>query len=77
MENVFEFLLDNFSRAFSVMSSFEIFAGLNLLQFLVICLLIDFCFRLFFGHIPRTGADSAVSSLVRNIKSSSDKKGKD
>ena len=77
MHNVFPFLLDNFSRVFSVMSSFQIFPGLNLLQFLIICLLIDVCFSLFFGHMPRVGADSAMASLARNLRSNSDRKGKD
>lgn len=66
MSEVFAFLLDNFEKVFDYLRSFQLFPGLNLLQFLIICLVIDVCFMLFFSHLPRANTMSRLESAIRS-----------
>lgn len=66
MTEVFAFLLNNFGKVFDYLRSFQLFPGLNLLQFLVICLVIDVCFMLFFAHMPSSDSVSAATSVSRS-----------
>lgn len=67
MIDVYNFILTNFSRAFSTMSSFEIFPGLNLLQFFVVIFLIEFVFTLIFTCVPRANSMSTIEGFVRAL----------
>ena len=65
MAEVFAFLLDNFGKVFDYLRSFQLFPGLNLLQFLLVCLVIDVCIMLFFNHLPRANVISGLESTIR------------
>lgn len=66
MESVFNFILSNLSRAFTVMSEFELFAGLSLLEFLVVLLVLHVIISLFFSHLPTAPGNKAVPDKVKN-----------
>lgn len=66
MESVFNFILSNISRAFRVMSEFELFAGLSLLDFLVVLLLLHVIISMFFSHLPSSPAGKVLPDKAKN-----------
>lgn len=64
MTQAWDLVLHSMKSAFDKMAAFQLFPGLNLLQFLVICLVIDVCLALFFSHMPRVSVDSAMQGLL-------------